>query len=539
MQTQPAPTEAGPATLGEGWDRAPSAAMVVSVDGSVVALNRVARTVFPTLSVGDLLASSAPAWLAQADDAVRSGASVEESSGAVGAQRFRAQPVPAEDGSVMWWLAETTMLHASREALRRERESTAFLHAASDALLSSLNALRTMEVAAGLAADRLADGAWIIAPSHRGVHQAVFCRRGEQPVVHSLRIRPEDIPGLAEALQGFPPVPSRWIDPVGLEPWIVPDGFGAAGPMVVTSLPGHGVPAGALVLLRRDDRAEFGAEDEAIARLFASRVGAALSAAHLFEQQSSITDVLTSQLLPPRLRRVRGIDFAGVYRPAQATARLGGDFYDVHETPDGGTLALLGDVCGQGLEAAVLTGKIRNTMQALLPMADDHGRMLGLLNAALLGSREPRFASLVLASVRSEGDGLRVQLTRAGHLPPLIVRADGRVEEMFGRGSIIGVLAEPEFETVEISLAPGETCLLYTDGIVEARGGPMGGEMFGEDRLRLLLSECGGLPAEAVVERVVMLATQWLEGSEHDDIAVLAITAPRVRAETDLAGGRA
>ena len=527
METQPAPLAAGPATLDEGWDRAPIAAVAVAADGAVLRLNGAARTALPALALGTHLAGTAPQWLAEADSVVRAGALLEQADGTIGDQRFVAHPVPAEDGSVTWWLEETTTLHASLEALRRERESTAFLHAASDALLSSLNAPRTMEVAAELAAGRLADAAWIIAPAARGVHQAVLCLRGEKPRALSLRIRAEDVPGLVEALQGFPPVPSRWIDPTGLDPWLIPDGLGEAGPIVVTSLPGHGVPAGALILLRRADQADFSPEEEAIARLFASRVGAALSAAHLFEQQSSITDVLTSQLLPPVLRRLQGVEFAGVYRPAQETARLGGDFYDVHETEDGGTLALLGDVCGQGLEAAVLTGKIRNTMQALLPMADDHDRMLRLLNAALLGAREPRFASLVLASTRREGDGLRVSLTRAGHLPPLVVRADGRVEEIFGQGPVVGVLPAPEFETLEVVLAPGETCLLYTDGIVEARGGPMGGELFGEDRLRLLLSECGGLPAEAVVERVVMVATQWLARSEHDDIAVLAITAPR------------
>ncbi|MGZ4474985.1 MAG: PP2C family protein-serine/threonine phosphatase [Nocardioides sp.] len=528
MKTQPAPLAAASATLGAGWDAAPVAAVAVAADGRVLDINRAARAVLPAVEPGDQLSVGAPGWLSAADSVVRSGGPVGDVAGVAGSQSFDAHPVAAADGSVMWWLEETTRLRASQEALRLERESTAFLHAASDALLSSLNASRTMEVAAELAVSRLADAAWVIAPVARGVHQAVQCLHGERPRALTLRIRAEDIPGLAEALQGFPPVPSRWIDPAGLEPWIVPDGFGEAGPMVVTSLPGHGVPAGALVLLRRADRVAFSEDEEAVARLFASRVGAALAAARLFEQQSAITDVLTSQLLPPALRRSRGIDFAGVYRPAQETARLGGDFYDVHETEDGGTLALLGDVCGQGLEAAVLTGKIRNTMQALLPLAGDHGRVLTLLNAALIGAGETRFASLVLASALREDDGLRLRLTRAGHLPPLVVRADGRVEEILGRGPVVGVLDEPEFETLEVRLEPGETCLLYTDGVVEARGGPMGGELFGEERLHLLLSECGGLPAEAVVERVVMLATQWLEGPEHDDIAVLAITAPRV-----------
>jgi serine phosphatase RsbU (regulator of sigma subunit) len=263
-----------------------------------------------------------------------------------------------------------------------------------------------------------------------------------------------------------------------------------------------------------------------VARLFASRVGAALSAARLFEEQSAITEILTAALLPPSLQRVDGVDFAGIYRPAQDTARLGGDFYDVHPLEAGGSLALLGDVCGKGLEAAVLAGKIRNTLQALLPMADDHLRMINLLNSSLLSAHETRFATLVLASATLADSHVRLRLTRAGHLPPLIVRTDGRVDEVMGSGALVGVLPTIVGSTQEIDLAPGETCLLYTDGIIEAQGGPLGDEMFGEARLRRALADCAGMPAEAMVEHVLMLATDWLGGAPHDDMAVLAIAAP-------------
>ena len=69
--------------------------------------------------------------------------------------------------------------------------------------------------------------------------------------------------------------------------------------------------------------------------------------------------------------------------------------------------------------------------------------------------------------------------------------------------------------------------MLYTDGVTEARGGPLGGYLFGEERLAGALAECAGMPAAAVVERVMMLATQWIGQQVHDDIAVVAITAPR------------
>lgn len=94
-------------------------------------------------------------------------------------------------------------------------------------------------------------------------------------------------------------------------------------------------------------------------------------------------------------------------------------------------------------------------------------------------------------------------------------------------GTLIGVLPEITTRTAEVRLAPGETCLLYTDGVTEARGGPLGDTMFGEDRLRRALLGCARMPAQAVVERVRMLADEWIGDGGHDDMAVLAITAPQ------------
>lgn len=107
------------------------------------------------------------------------------------------------------------------------------------------------------------------------------------------------------------------------------------------------------------------------------------------------------------------------------------------------------------------------------------------------------------------------------------MRGDGTVEEADTGGSLVGVLPTVSSRTARVRLTPGESCLLYTDGVTEAKGGPMGDAMFGEQRLKRALAECAGLPASAVVERVQMLADEWIGEGVHDDIAVLAITAPR------------
>ncbi|MFI7346099.1 PP2C family protein-serine/threonine phosphatase [Streptomyces sp. NPDC049936] len=497
--------------------------------------NDAAGVLLPRAVPGTPLVDAAPSWIADAHQALRFPGPriVPETdvpwSGAIAGRRFEAHPGVRDDGSVVWWLVDDTDHQLAREALRAERERTAFLAEASSALLSSLNLGRCMDVTAQMAAESLADAALVVAPARGRRLPVVTCLRGGVPGLAQEKVDPEGVPGLAEALRGFPPVPSRWIDPAAAPEWMVPEGFGPVGSIVITPLPGHGVPAGALVLLRRAESVAFSEEEEVFARLFAARSGAAMSAARLYAEQSAITEVLMRDLLPPVLHHISGVDFAGRYRPAGDHERIGGDFYDVHPaTVDGdASLVTLGDVCGKGLEAAVLTGKIRNTLHALLPMADDHERMLDVLNTTLLNSHTTRFATLVLASAKRRGSEVDLRLTSGGHPAPLIIRADGTVEEAGTRGTLVGAVPTISALTATVSLAPGESCVLYTDGITEARGGPMGDVLFGDERLKRALSECAGMPAEGIAEHVHMLAAQWLGQGRHDDMAVVVISAPR------------
>ncbi|MER5377067.1 PP2C family protein-serine/threonine phosphatase [Streptomyces sp. NPDC002553] len=518
-------------SVGASWMRAPYPALVADANGFVVEANEQAARLFPDAAPGARLAQVAPEWLVEGHRSALAGGedTVSAVRGRHGPWTLEAHATPGADGQVVWWLVDDTDRSLAEAALRSEQERTRFLAEASSRLLASLNVERCMDVAVELAAEYLADAAVLIAPASGKRHPVATCVGGE--VAHrSARIDPAAVPGLAEALQGFPPVPSRWIDPASLPHWVTPDGFdGPVGSVVVTPLPGHGVPAGAMILLRRDDHAAFDASEEVFARVFAARAGAALSAARLYREQSGITATLMAELLPPTLRQVHGVEFAAGYRASQDADRVGGDFYDVHPGTGPGeeTLAVLGDVCGKGLQAAVLTGKIRSTLQALLPLADDHQHLLRLLNGALLSSHHTRFATLVLASVRRRGGVTHLRLTSAGHPAPLVVRNDGTVREAPTSGTLIGALADVRAHTVDVDLQPGETCLLFTDGVTEARGGPLGDVLFGDARLRAALAECAGMPAEAVVERIQMLTSEWIGDNRHDDIAVLAITAPR------------
>ncbi len=519
------------------WTSFPWPVLVIDSAGVVRAMSESAQAVLPAAAPGVSFDDAAPSWLSEGHQTFTqpgTALAAEDTSvvsGSVDGREFDAHPSVLPGGEVAWCLVEDTarLLHEAQQALARERERTAFLAEASAALGSSLNTDRCMEATVQMATRHLSDAAVLVAPP-TGRRIPVVCSGADGATEHrDVVADPADVAGLGEALRGFPPVPSRWIDPATVPDWLMPAGFGGpVGSVVITPLPGHGVPAGALVLLRRTSHTAFSEGEEVLARLFAARAGAALAAARLYAEQAATTHTLMRELLPPQLQRVHGIELAGGYRASEDHHIVGGDFYDVHPapTPDAETLVVLGDVCGKGLDAAVLSGKIRNTLQALAPLADHHEGVLKLLNSAMLSPDNSRFATLVLASIARNDNQLTLRLTCAGHPAPLIVRNDGRVEQADTRGTLVGALPHFKARSVETSLAPGETCLLYTDGVTEAHGGPLGTEMFGEERLKSALAECVGMPPEAVVERILMLTTQWLSDRAHDDIAVVAITAP-------------
>ncbi|MFC4005987.1 PP2C family protein-serine/threonine phosphatase [Nonomuraea purpurea] len=505
--------------------------LTVDTAGIIEHANETARLLLAGAAAGVPLARVAPAWLSRAHREVCAGFHTDQRAcGPVGGPMFEAHPVHADRDRVTWWLVDVDDHQRAAEELRAEREWTAFMVEASVELLSSLNLERCLEATARLAARRLADAALVVLPLAPRRYAIVSCdSRGE--VSHEREsVDPRTVPGLAEALQGFPPAPARWLDPAEVPGWVLGERGGKVGSVAVIALPGHGLAAGALVLLRRTPQAGFSQAEKVFAPLFTAWAGAAISVARLYAEQAAIVETLMAELLPPEAPPLEGVELAARYRPAGDSEHVGGDFYDVH--PLGGSgrepLVVLGDVSGKGLEAAVLTGKIRDILRALVPLADDHHRVLELLNGAMLTHGDPRsFVTLVLVSIERRENQVALRVTSAGHPPPLILRNDGRVEPVHAAGTLIGLVEHVTSVTESVLLEPGETCLLYSDGIVEARGGPLGDEFFGEERLCEQLRQCAGMPPEALADRVQMLACQWVGGGEHDDMAVVAITAPQ------------
>jgi serine phosphatase RsbU (regulator of sigma subunit) len=210
---------------------------------------------------------------------------------------------------------------------------------------------------------------------------------------------------------------------------------------------------------------------------------------------------------------------AARYRAAHERMEIGGDFYDVHGTQDDVSV-VIGDVCGKGVEAAVLTGQARQTIKTAARFDRSPAVVLTALNDVLYAEGADRFVTVACARLRPAERGTHVTLAVAGHPAPLIVRRDGTVEEPEIRGTVAGVWADLSYREVELLLAPGDAMLLFTDGVNEARGQ---NGFFGMTRLRDLLAGYAGASPETLCEAVEQRVVEHLDGAAHDDIALLAI----------------
>ena len=501
--------------------------LCTAADHTILLVNAAADDLVPGLVPGDSALTAPAAGLARAV-AAGSHTFADEYRG----RQLHGRRQLLDADHYAWYLRDCTEELERAAAISTERARTAFLAETGRRLSASLHQRRTLRTTVELAVSYLADAAVVVLPPEKRRHGWMRLMSGAA-VDEGTPLRESaaaEVPGLVEALGGFPPIPSRWLDPSQVPEWLLPDGFGEVGSLLVIPLPGNAEPAGALVLARKGAEARFTAEDEVLARIFAARAGAAIAAAALYREQVDTTAILQADLLPPELPEPDGVELIGSYQAARDAMRIGGDFYDVFG-PVGtstDTVVALGDVCGNGAEAAVLTGKVRQTLRALRLVETRPDTMLDVLNQALLQSgRQHRFVTLVVGTVsRIEHGRVRMTLASGGHPAPLVLRNDGTVEEVPTSGTLIVVVRQTVIRPATIELAPGEMCLLYSDGLTEARGGPTGHEHYGERRLREALSGCAGMPGGAAVERVRQLVSDWVHGGMRDDIAMLAVRAP-------------
>lgn len=285
--------------------------------------------------------------------------------------------------------------------------------------------------------------------------------------------------------------------------------------LIALPLASAGESIGAIVLGFRFPRPVLEADRE-LAATMARLCAQALERARLYEREHAIAETLQRSMLPGTLPRLPGLRLAARYFPGVEGLEIGGDWFDAIELPDGRLAVTVGDVVGKGVMAAAVMGQLRNALRVYAlegyPPAEVMLR-LSQLSGELPGDQ---FATLVHLLVDpATGD---CEYANAGHPTPLLRSADGEVRWLEGGSSVpVGTVDTPaRAEGAATSLAPGETLLLYTDGLVERRDRPLG------EGLELLERAVREAPAD--LDQLLEHVLERLEvGRREDDVALLGL----------------
>ncbi|HEX5595762.1 MAG TPA: SpoIIE family protein phosphatase [Micromonosporaceae bacterium] len=262
-------------------------------------------------------------------------------------------------------------------------------------------------------------------------------------------------------------------------------------------------------------------DEVAVLEDIARRSALAIENARIHDERRRVAQTLQQSLLPPVLPVVDGIGFAAEYVPSGHDANVGGDFYDVLPLPDGRWLAVIGDVSGKGVQAAAVTGLVRDVLRVLVGDGRSLPKALGRLNRTLLDRGGGRYCTLALAAVGWGSDEqLEVSLYLAGHHQPVLVRADGSAFLVGQGGTALGLLDSISSPVTHTSLQPGEALVFYTDGVTERRRGR---ELFGVERLRKAAAPLAGYSAEVLAAQLRAAAIGFSVEPPRDDIAIMVI----------------
>ena len=233
---------------------------------------------------------------------------------------------------------------------------------------------------------------------------------------------------------------------------------------------------------------------------------------------TSLARTLQATLIPPHVPAIAGLTVSAEYRPAGDGSEVGGDFYDIFQAGDDDWVVVIGDVCGKGAEAAVVTALARYTLRAAAAQDPSPAGALGLLNDALRRADVDRFCTAAMLRLRRINAHWSVTTCVGGHPLPIHVHGPGPVMQIGTAGSLLGVFDQIELVDASIDLAPGDALVAYTDGVIEARAPD--GDLYGDERLLARIAEStGGDIAGAVLEDVL----SFQNGFARDDIAIVAV----------------
>lgn len=420
-------------------------------------------------------------------------------------------------------------------ARRRQEEAQRFLVEAGDILASSPDYRATLARVARLAVEGPADWCWVDLLEDDGSISRITTaagRRSDASPAGWLREGSAMSPKNPVVVQGVlrtgraelhpelsgPPAGSAVVEP---ELRILGKELGLTSAMIVPLRSPRGEPMGAITFASDSSGRRYGPEDLDMAEQLASRASLAVHGAMLFRQRDEIARVLQQSLIPPDVPVIPGMELARRYHAAGEAYEVGGDFYDVFETGDGGWGATIGDVCGKGPLAAAVTGLARHTIRAAAMGEGRPSNLLSALNEAVLrDGPDHMFCTACYVRLRPAEGGTRLTVCCAGHPPPRVLRSDGRVEAAGQPGTLLGVFPDPSLTDEVVDLRAGDALVLYTDGVTD--------ELRADDRLGIevldeILGSRAGEDAEALAEAIDHAVRGPHKHPPRDDVAILVM----------------
>jgi serine phosphatase RsbU (regulator of sigma subunit) len=274
-----------------------------------------------------------------------------------------------------------------------------------------------------------------------------------------------------------------------------------------------------------EDKNGFTPEEKNLLLALAATVAQSVQRASLYDEEHAMTVGLQQAMLPARIPDVTGLQVAVRYQAARSSHQVGGDWYDVVPLSEGRVGLVVGDVQGHDINAAAVMGQLRTALRAYAAEGHSPSMIMSQASAFLHDLDTERLATCVYVDL-DPATG-RAQIVRAGHPCPLIRHADGRSAGTTVEGGLpLGLpdLDSAPYPTTHLSLAPRDTLLLCTDGLLESHGTDLG---TGQRQLEKLLRD-GPADLDQLAEHIV--GTTETRESQEDDVALLLAALPGLQA---------
>jgi serine phosphatase RsbU (regulator of sigma subunit)/pSer/pThr/pTyr-binding forkhead associated (FHA) protein len=270
-----------------------------------------------------------------------------------------------------------------------------------------------------------------------------------------------------------------------------------------------------------------GIAGQAAAALGNARLHEELLKRQRLEQDLHLAERIQQSFLPRRIPKVEGYTFCARYDPAY---EVGGDFYDFVRLPDERLGIVVGDVSGKGISAALYMARLTRDLRYFALAESDPAGLLRWMNHAVIDSgQDDIFVTLIYAVL--DASRRQVVIANAGHMPAIVRRrSEGQIHILdHVSGLPLGVVPEPEYQSETFELRPGDSMMLFTDGLVEAMNPSL--HMYGLERLQSILAN-GSSDAVSILDRAVRdVQNHVADAAQFDDTTIVCFGLDAVAVE--------